>query len=130
MNYYSHKTPKGNVGKGTSQKLADEQAAKMDANGCTDCTGCTDYDTSRSSSISGISGALESQIGGAHYTKMGDYQPWKVAAHWLTPEELKGAMKLTVMAYLAREADKNGRQDIEKAMHTIQIYLELSKHEG
>lgn len=72
--------------------------------------------------------ALDSQEGGDHYTKLGDYQPWQVAAKWLTPEELKGAMKLTVMAYLARESDKGGRQDIIKAMHTIQIYLELTEN--
>jgi len=68
---------------------------------------------------------LDQQIDGDHYTKMGQYQPWEVAANWLTPEELKGAMKLTVIAYLAREADKGGDKDIEKAAHTMQIYLEL-----
>ena len=71
--------------------------------------------------------ALDSHEGGDHYKQMGDYQPWQVAAKWLTPEELKGAMKLTVMAYLARESDKGGRQDIKKAMHTMQIYLELTE---
>jgi len=44
----------------------------------------------------------------------------------LTPEEFKGAMKKEVITYLAREQDKGGRQDIEKAMHTMQIYLELT----
>lgn len=71
--------------------------------------------------------ALDTQVGGDHYKALGDYQPWQVARAWLTPEELKGAMKLTAMKYLAREADKGGRQDIEKAMHTLQIYLELTK---
>lgn len=69
--------------------------------------------------------ALAVQEGGDHYLKMGAYQPWEVAFHQLTPEELKGAMKLTVMAYLAREADKGGMADIRKASHTLQIYLEL-----
>jgi hypothetical protein len=69
--------------------------------------------------------ALTMQEGGDHYLKMGAYQPWEVAFHQLTPEELKGAMKLTVMAYLAREADKGGMADIRKASHTLQIYLEL-----
>jgi hypothetical protein len=69
--------------------------------------------------------ALAMQEGGNHYLKMGAYQPWEVAFHQLTPEELKGAMKLTVMAYLAREADKGGMADIRKASHTLQIYLEL-----
>ena len=70
---------------------------------------------------------LSSQVGGNHYAKFGEYQPWQVLAKWLTPEELKGYMKGTVIAYLAREDDKGKRQDIEKALHTIQLYLEVSK---
>ena len=71
--------------------------------------------------------ALDKQEGGDHYSKMGDYQPWQVLSKWLTPEELKGFMKGTVIAYLAREDDKGKRLDIEKAMHTMQIYLELTE---
>jgi len=71
--------------------------------------------------------ALNEQHGGDHYKKLGMYQPWIVLSKWLTPEELKGAMKKEVIAYLAREADKGGRLDIEKAMHTLQIYLELTE---
>ncbi len=76
------------------------------------------------------SSALDSQVGGEHYKKLGAYQPWEVLAKWLTPEELKGFAKGTVIAYLAREADKGGRQDIEKSMHTLQLYLELSAKEA
>ena len=71
---------------------------------------------------------LANQIGGGHYAKLGEYQPWLVAAAWLTPEELKGAAKFTVLGYLSREQEKGGRQDIEKAMHTLQLYLEVSKN--
>jgi len=75
--------------------------------------------------------ALDKQTDGNHYKKMGVYQPWEVAAAWLSPEELKGFMKGTVISYLAREADKGGDIDIEKASHTMQIYLELkSKQEN
>lgn len=74
--------------------------------------------------------ALASQVGGEHYKKFGAYQPWEVLAKWLTPEELKGFAKGTVIAYLAREADKGGRQDIEKSLHTLQLYLELSAKEA
>lgn len=70
--------------------------------------------------------ALNSQVGGEHYKKLGEFQPWNVLAKWLTPEELFGYMKGTVIAYLARNKD-NPRQDAEKAMHTIQLYLELSE---
>jgi hypothetical protein len=58
--------------------------------------------------------ALSLQVGGDHYKKLGEFQPWVVASKWLTPEELKGAMKLTVLSYLCRESDKGGREDIKK----------------
>lgn len=70
--------------------------------------------------------ALLTQEGGDHYKKLGAYQPWEVLHKWLTPEELKGFAKGTVIAYLAREQNKGGRLDIQKAAHTLQIYLELS----
>ena len=73
--------------------------------------------------------SLDSQVGGNHYKKLGNYQPWQVMAKWLTPEELFGYMKGTVIAYLARNKE-NPREDAEKAMHTIQLYLELSKQQA
>jgi len=70
---------------------------------------------------------LDKQIGGDHYKKLGKYQPWEVLDKWMTPEELKGFAKGTVISYLAREEDKGGRTDIEKAWHTLGLYLELTK---
>lgn len=52
---------------------------------------------------------LEVQEGGDHYKKLGAYQPWEVLRAWLTPEEFRGYMKGTAIAYLARERDKGGR---------------------
>ncbi len=71
------------------------------------------------------SSAVNSQKSGDHYKEMGDYQPWQVAAAWMNPQELKGFMKGTVIAYLEREEDKGGELDIEKAHHTLGLYLEL-----
>lgn len=71
--------------------------------------------------------ALDVQEGGDHYKKLGEYQPWEVFARWMTPEEMKGHAKCTAIEYLAREADKGGRLDIKKAMHTLQLYLELTE---
>ena len=73
--------------------------------------------------------ALETQVGGNHYTKLGRYQPWEVLKRWLTREEFRGYMKGEAIVYLAREQSKGGRQDIEKAMHVLQGYLELTKDE-
>ena len=33
--------------------------------------------------------ASDTQVGGTHYKDMGDYQPWDVLKHWLTPEPMK-----------------------------------------
>ena len=68
---------------------------------------------------------LDIQIGGDHYKKLGQYQPWQVAAACMTPEELRGYMKGTVIAYLMRERDKGGDLDIKKAAHTIQLWEEV-----
>ncbi len=69
--------------------------------------------------------ALDTQVGGDHYKKLGDYQPWEVLRHWLTPEEFRGYMKGTAIAYLARERDKGGMMDVGKAAHTLQALVEL-----
>jgi hypothetical protein len=68
--------------------------------------------------------AKDIQVGGDHYKKLGMYQPWEVLEHWLTPEEFRGYMKGTAIAYLAREKDKGGDTDISKATHTLQGFLE------
>lgn len=72
---------------------------------------------------------LDIQVGGDHYKRLGEYQPWQVYARWMTEEELFGHMKGTVLSYLARKKD-NPREDAEKAMHTIQLYLEVSAAEA
>lgn len=69
--------------------------------------------------------ALDAQEGGDHYKKLGEYQPWEVLRRWLTPEEFRGYMKGTAIAYLAREQDKGGMLDIKKAGHTLQGLVEL-----
>jgi len=68
---------------------------------------------------------LNSQVGGDHYKGKEGYQPWEIARVWCSDEELKGAMKLKVLKYILRS--KGGREDIEKAYHTIGLYLELTK---
>jgi hypothetical protein len=68
---------------------------------------------------------LDTQVDGDHYKKLGVYQPWEVLRRWLTPEEFRGYMKGTAIAYLAREQDKGGMVDIQKAGHTLQGLVEL-----
>jgi endo-1,4-beta-mannosidase len=70
--------------------------------------------------------ALDQQHGGEHYKKFGDYQPWLVLKAWLTPEEFRGYMKGSAIAYLARELDKGKDLDIKKAMHFLQAWVEMA----
>jgi hypothetical protein len=72
--------------------------------------------------------ALDTQVGGDHYKRLGDYQPWQVLKAWLTPEEFRGYMKGTAIAYLAREQQKGGDQDIEKAAHTLEGLIEMGSN--
>ena len=65
------------------------------------------------------------EVDGDHYKKLGACQPWEVLRHWLTPEEFRGYMKGTAIAYLAREMQKGGMLDIRKAAHTLQGLVEL-----
>lgn len=69
--------------------------------------------------------ALDTQVGGDHYKTMGEFQPWSVLQSWLTPEEFRGYMKGTAIAYLARERQKGGDQDVSKATHTLQGLIEM-----
>lgn len=68
--------------------------------------------------------ASDTQVGGEHYRTMGDFQPWDVLQHWLTPDEYRGYQKGVAIAYLARERQKGSDQDIKKAAHHLQRLLE------
>jgi len=67
--------------------------------------------------------ANELQVGGEHYRSMA-VQPWDALLAWLTPEEFRGYQKGVAIAYLARERNKGGTQDIEKAMHHLMKLVE------
>lgn len=68
--------------------------------------------------------ALGVQVGGSHYKDMA-VQPWEALEAWLTPEEYRGYHKGTAVAYLARERQKGGLEDIEKAIHHLQRLVEV-----
>lgn len=77
-----------------------------------------------------MSKASDTQVGGDHYKTMGDFQPWDVLQHWLTPEEYRGYQKGVAIAYLARERQKGGDQDIKKAAHHLQRLIEAIETGG
>lgn len=72
-----------------------------------------------------MTSASDTQVGGDHYKQLGEFQPWDVLRHWLTPEEYRGYQKGVAIAYLARERSKGGDEDIAKAVHHLQKLLEV-----
>lgn len=68
--------------------------------------------------------ALSRQVGGSHYKDM-KIQPWEAMEAWLTPEEYRGYQKGVAIAYLARERDKGGIEDIKKTIHHLQRLVEM-----
>ena len=74
--------------------------------------------------------ANDTQVGGDHYKSLGQFQPWDVLRHWLTPEEYRGWMKGNAIVYLARERQKGGDQDISKAAHHLQKLIEVLKDDA
>lgn len=73
---------------------------------------------------------LDAQVGGDHYKKLGEFQPVEVLKRWLTPEELRGFHKGTIIAYLCRERSKGGDQDILKAAHFMDMLREIILQSG
>ena len=71
--------------------------------------------------------ANDIQVGGTHYKDLGQFQPWDVLQAWLTPDEYRGWMKGNALVYLARERNKGGMQDVEKAVHTLTKLIEVGK---
>ena len=77
-----------------------------------------DFSIREDNRIKGPSAALDVQIGGNHYK---DYA--------IQPIEFFMANNLTyevcsVIKYVMRHQNKNGREDLEKAKHTIDIMIE------
>lgn len=64
--------------------------------------------------------AIDIQIGGDHYKKL-PYQPIELAAKL----NLNG-FQLFIIKYVTRYHDKAGKMDLEKAIHTAQLGVELN----
>lgn len=64
------------------------------------------------------------QVGGTHYSGM-KITPWQFLESCLTPEEMRGYLKGEAIVYLARELQKGGVQDVQKAAHVLQKLIEV-----
>ena len=67
--------------------------------------------------------ANSKQVGGKHYSKYGDLQPWDVVIAWKL-----GYLEGTALKYIARWRDKNGVEDIQKAIHFLEKLIEVEKN--
>lgn len=74
--------------------------------------------------ISGVVGALATQVGGNHYKGM-KIQPVEFIVANDIPYREANAIK-----YLCRHKNKNGLQDLEKALHYVQMLIEEAKANG
>jgi len=62
------------------------------------------------------------QVGGDHYKKHGDLQPWDVIVAWNL-----GYLDGTALKYIARWRDKGGINDIKKAIHFLEKFIEVEE---
>ncbi len=69
--------------------------------------------------------ANEKQIGGTHYKRHGDLQPWDVVLKWNL-----GYLEGTALKYIARWRDKGGIDDIKKAIHFLEKLVETETQNG
>lgn len=69
--------------------------------------------------------ANSTQVGGRHYQKHGDFQHWDMVDHF-NLDYFQGQ----ITKYVMRWKDKNGIQDLEKAQHFLQKYIELTRAHG
>jgi Protein of unknwon function (DUF3310) len=66
--------------------------------------------------------ANDKQHGGDHYKKYGNLQPWDVVLAWKL-----GYLEGTALKYIARWRDKNGIEDIKKAIHFLEKLVETEE---
>ena len=64
------------------------------------------------------------QVGGTHYVKHGDFQPWDAWWHWKL-----NAFQGAIIKYVVRYRDKGGIEDLKKARHYIDKLIECEEQE-
>jgi hypothetical protein len=69
--------------------------------------------------------ANDIQIGGDHYLKHGEFQPFRVYEKWLGREGFVGYLKGNIFSYILRYQDKGGVEDLKKAMHDLGRLIEI-----
>ena len=65
------------------------------------------------------------QVAGDHYVKL-VVQPWDAMGAWFPPESFHDYLLMNAIKYIARDKG-NRRDDIAKAHHYLEKWLELNK---
>ena len=68
------------------------------------------------------------QIGGAHY-KQHTQEPWDILRECFSAEEWQGFMLGSAIVYLLRRKG-DGKDDVRKAQHFLEKFLEATSEEG
>ena len=64
------------------------------------------------------------QVGGDHYTRHKDMQPWDIMEEYMKPEEFAGFLRGNVIQYTMRYKDKGKSEDLKKLLHYGEKLLE------
>jgi len=65
--------------------------------------------------------ALDTQIGGKHYNKM------KIQPIEYSMENKMNPLQHTVIKYVSRYQDKNGIEDLLKAIHSLELLIQFEE---
>lgn len=68
------------------------------------------------------------QVGGTYYQDK-KIQPWDAMQEWMSKEAFQGFLQGNAIKYLARWREKNGVQDLQKAIHYIEKLIETETEE-
>lgn len=67
---------------------------------------------------------MDRMKGAIHYTSKG-IQPWEAIEAWFGKEGFSSFLAGNVIKYVCRYRDKNGLDDLNKAMHCLERLIEL-----
>lgn len=85
-----------------------------------------EYLKSTGESTSAPQRARDVQVGGDHYRKHGDMQPWDIIQEYGGVDDLKVFLRWTAVKYLLRDK-ANRLEDDKKALHCLTRLVELSE---
>lgn len=68
------------------------------------------------------------QVGGTYYQDK-KIQPWDAMQEWMSKEAFQGFLQGNAIKYLARWKEKNGVQDLQKAIHYVEKLIETETEE-